>query len=100
MKNKIQKHLRLRSTGTVVSWKFLSPKSLKSKGDLEKVLYYDADDLYNAERGNGIVYHKQQAHTDNMANVICQVSRLYIVDTLHRLPKGRESGYHTNKHKK
>ena len=82
LKNKIQKHLRLRSPGTVVSWMFLSPKSLKSDSDLEKVLYYDTDDLHNAEKGNGIVYHKQQAHTDNMADVICQVSRLYIVDTL------------------
>ena len=78
LKKKIQGHLRLRSPGTTVSWKFLSHKSLKSESDLEKVLFYDADDLFNAEKGNGIVYHKQHAHTDILTNVVCQVSRLSI----------------------
>ena len=67
----------MRSPGTVVSWKFLSPKSIKSGSDLEKVLCYDASDLYYAEKGNGIVYHKQQAHTDIMTDLICQVSGLF-----------------------
>ena len=77
LKKKIERQLRWRSPGTVVGWKFLSPKSLKSESDLEKVLYYDTDDLHNAEKGNGIVYHKQYAHTDIMTNVICQVSWLF-----------------------
>ena len=77
LKKKVQGHLRLRSPGTAVSWKFLSPRSLKAEDDLEKVLYYNADDLLNAEKGNGIVYHKQQAHTDIMTNVICQVRPLF-----------------------
>ena len=51
---------------------------MSSDGDLKKVLYYDIDDLHNAERGNGTVYHKQKAHTDIMTDVICQVSRLFI----------------------
>ena len=79
MKKKIEGHLRSRSPGTVVSWKLLSPKSMKSDGDLENVLCYDTDDLHNAEKGNGIVYHKQQAHTDAMTDVICQVSCLFII---------------------
>ena len=52
---------------------------MKSGSDLDKVLCYDADDLHKAEKGNGIVFHKQQAHTDIMTDVICQVSRLYII---------------------
>ncbi|XP_072020123.1 uncharacterized protein [Amphiura filiformis] len=72
LKRITQMYLRHRSPGTVVTWKFLSPKSLKTECNLEKVLYYELDDLHKAEKGNGTVYHSQLAHTDDMTDVICQ----------------------------
>ncbi|XP_072049732.1 death-associated protein kinase 1-like [Amphiura filiformis] len=72
LKKSIHTYLRQCSPGTIVTWKFLSPKSLKTEYNLEKVLYYESDDLHKAEAGNGTVYHSRQAHADNMIDVICQ----------------------------
>ncbi|XP_072021126.1 uncharacterized protein [Amphiura filiformis] len=81
LQRSIQVYLRQRSPGTVVTWKFFSPRSLKTECNLEKVLYYELDDLHQAEKGNGTVYHSQQAHTDDMTNVICQgVDRMFITE--------------------
>ncbi|XP_072020982.1 uncharacterized protein [Amphiura filiformis] len=79
LQRSIQVYLRQRSPGTVVTWKFLSPKSLKTEYNLEKVLYYELNDLHKAEKGDGMVYHSQQAHKDDMTNVLCQgVDRMFI----------------------
>ncbi|XP_072049954.1 uncharacterized protein [Amphiura filiformis] len=81
LKKSIHTYLRQCSPGTVVTWKFLSPKSLKTEYNLEKVLYYESDDLHKAEAGNGTVYHSRQAHADSMIDVICQgVDMMFITE--------------------
>ncbi|XP_072038756.1 uncharacterized protein [Amphiura filiformis] len=81
LQRSIKLYLRQCSPGTVVAWKFLSPKSLKTEGNLENVLYYEPDDLHKAEEGNGTVYHSRQTHADNMVDVICQgVDMMFITE--------------------
>ncbi|XP_072039196.1 uncharacterized protein [Amphiura filiformis] len=81
LQRSIKLYLRQCSPGTVVKWKFLSPKSMKTECNLEKILYYESDDLRKAEEGNGTVYHSRQTHADNMIDVICQgVDMMFITE--------------------
>ncbi|XP_072039212.1 uncharacterized protein [Amphiura filiformis] len=81
LKRSIHMYLRQCSPGTVVTWKFLSPKSMKTECNLEKILYYDSDDLHKAEEGNGMVYHSRESHADNMIDVLCQgVDMMFITE--------------------